>query len=136
VEVAGEVDGQLKEIVGYTKKVTELIANVSAASEEQAKGTEQVNIALSQLSDVTQANAATSEESSAASQTLESQAAELHALVKGLLTVVHGSGGGETNEPAKVSESAQRHAPSISSAIPAVKEALRDHPKHPEKSVH
>lgn len=121
VLVAGEVDVQLKEIVAHTKKVTELIANVSAASEEQAKGVDQVNTALAQLNGVTQANAATAEESSAASETLEAQSTDLHGLVGQLLSLVNGT---EAKAPTQQHAPA-RVSPSISQAIPAMKDALR-----------
>lgn len=116
VQVASEVDAQLKEIVIHSKKVTELIANVSAASEEQAKGVDQVNQALSQLNATTQSNAATAEESSAASETLEAQSTELHSLVGQLQTLVSGANGMAAQH---------RTVTPISAAIPAMKEAVR-----------
>jgi methyl-accepting chemotaxis protein len=63
------------------KKVTDMIAEISAASQEQAQGIEQVNNAVAQMDKVTQQNAANSEESASASEELSSQAQELANMV-------------------------------------------------------
>ncbi|HEY3325190.1 MAG TPA: methyl-accepting chemotaxis protein [Planctomycetota bacterium] len=91
VSVANEVAGVLKQIVTAAQKVTQLISEVAAASEEQSKGIDQVNIAVSQMDKVTQSNAANAEESASASEELSAQAGELGALVKVLLAMVRGA---------------------------------------------
>jgi ABC-type transporter Mla subunit MlaD len=62
-------------------KVADIIAEIAAASNEQAQGIEQVNTAMSQMNTVTQQNAANSEESASAAEELNSQAAELSNMV-------------------------------------------------------
>lgn len=72
---------KLEGIAGRVKKVADLIAEISAASQEQAAGIEQVNRAIMQMDTVTQSNAAQVEELSGTSQSLATQAEHLKALV-------------------------------------------------------
>ncbi len=72
---------QLEEIVGSVKKVADIISEISAASQEQAAGIDQVNKAVMQMDQITQQNAAIVEEAAAASQAMNAQA-------RGLQTVV------------------------------------------------
>ena len=81
VKITEEVAVSLGKIVNRTSKVGDLIAEIAAASKEQAQGIEQVNIAVAQLNHVTQSNAANSEESASAAEELSSQAAELANMV-------------------------------------------------------
>ena len=79
-----ERSGQaLAEIVTAVKRVTDIMAEIAAANQEQAQGIEQVNRAVGQMDHVVQANAAQTEELSAGSQSLATQARELQALVEG-----------------------------------------------------
>ena len=71
----------LMEIVSGVKKVADLVAEISAASQEQSQGIEQVNKAVTQMDSVTQQNAAQTEELSSTAQTLSGQAQQLQALV-------------------------------------------------------
>lgn len=77
VKTAAEVGGILNEIVTGSVKSNEITTEIAAASVEQAKGIEQVNVAVSQMTRVTQQNAANSEESASAAEELASQAEEL-----------------------------------------------------------
>jgi methyl-accepting chemotaxis protein len=63
--------------VTSVKKVSDIIADISAASREQSAGIEQVNGAITQMDEGTQQNAALVEQASAAARSLEQQAAEL-----------------------------------------------------------
>lgn len=74
---AREAGEAMNEIVNSVKRVTDIMAEISAASEEQSQGIEQVNQAISQMDEVTQQNAALVEESAAAAESLEEQAADL-----------------------------------------------------------
>lgn len=56
---------------------TDIIAEISAAASEQSQGIGQVNVAVSQLDQMTQQNAAMVEESTAAAESLKDQAARL-----------------------------------------------------------
>jgi methyl-accepting chemotaxis protein len=77
VSVSG---AKLEGIEGKVKKVAELIAEISAASQEQASGIEQVNRAIMQMDTVTQGNAAQVEELSGTAQLLGAQADHLKEL--------------------------------------------------------
>ena len=74
VEQAGKT---MDEIVTSVKRVTDIMAEISAASQEQSAGIEQVNKAITSMDEVTQQNAALVEEASAAARSLEEQADEL-----------------------------------------------------------
>ena len=67
----------LEEILGGVKKVSDIVAEIAAASQEQSSGIEQVNRAVMQMDEVTQQNAALVEETAAASGSLNEQAIAL-----------------------------------------------------------
>jgi methyl-accepting chemotaxis protein len=71
----------MQEVVESVKKVTSLIAEITAASTEQAQGIEQVSETMTQLEKVTQQNAAMVEEASAAAGSLEEQSRTLSSAV-------------------------------------------------------
>ncbi len=72
----------LDEIVTSVKKVSDIIAEIAAASEEQSTGIEQVNKAVTQLDEVTQQNAALVEEAAAASKSMDDQAQGMTSLMQ------------------------------------------------------
>ena len=67
----------MAEVVGSIKRVTDLVSEISAASDEQSTGVSQVGEAISQMDQVTQQNAALVEESAAAAESLSQQAHQL-----------------------------------------------------------
>jgi len=64
----------MAEIVQAVKRVTDIMAEIAAASNEQSAGIEQVNQAIVQMDDVTQQNAALVEEAAAAAESMQEQA--------------------------------------------------------------
>lgn len=76
-EIADRTAGALKEIVTGVGKVTDLVAEIAAASNEQAEGIAQVNEGLGQIDSVTQQNTANAEEGAAAAEELSGQAEHL-----------------------------------------------------------
>jgi len=64
-------------IVDSVKKVTDIVAEIAAASQEQSAGIDQVNRAVMQMDEVTQQNAALVEEAAAAARAMQEQADEL-----------------------------------------------------------
>jgi methyl-accepting chemotaxis protein len=74
VDSSGKV---LSEIVNSVKKISDIVAEIAAASQEQASGIEQVNKAVMQMDEMTQQNAALVEEAAAASKSMEEQAVNL-----------------------------------------------------------
>ena len=79
--LAANAGKTMGEIVGQVKRVTDLIAEISAASAEQSQGIDQVGEAVSQLDQVTQQNAALVEQSAAAAESLKYQAARMTEVV-------------------------------------------------------
>jgi methyl-accepting chemotaxis protein len=71
----------LRDIVTAVKKVSDIVAEMTAAAHEQAGGIEQVNRAIVQMDQATQQNAALVEETAAASQAMGEQARELQSLM-------------------------------------------------------
>jgi len=71
----------MQEIVGSVQRVSDIIGEISAAAAEQSDGISQVNVAVVQLDQMTQQNAALVEESTAAAESLKDQAAKLAQVV-------------------------------------------------------
>ena len=78
VDAAGQT---MDEIVAAVKKVSDLVAEIAAASQEQSSGIGQVNTAVTQLEHVMQQNASLAEEANAATESLRGEAARLLHLV-------------------------------------------------------
>ena len=88
----------LEEIVSAVKKVTDIVAEIAAASREQSSGIEQVNKAVMQMDQTTQQNAALVEEASAASQAIVEQAQALNGMI-----ARYSVGGDSASKPASKS---------------------------------
>ncbi|MEQ8763292.1 MAG: methyl-accepting chemotaxis protein [Planctomycetota bacterium] len=71
----------LEEIVNSVKKVSDIIAEIAAASREQSSGIQQVNQAITQMDQVTQKNQAMVEQAAAASEALDEQAKSLNSMM-------------------------------------------------------
>lgn len=67
----------MNEIVTSVKHVAEIMSEISAASQEQSAGIEEVNRAITQMDDMTQRNAALVEEAAAAAESMKGQASQL-----------------------------------------------------------
>jgi aerotaxis receptor len=78
VDAAGHT---MEEIVVSVKRVTDIMAEITAASQEQSSGIEQVNQAIMQMDQMTQQNAALVEEAAAGAESLKEQAAQITAAV-------------------------------------------------------
>ncbi len=80
-KLVAEAGSTMEEVVGSVSRVTDIMGEITAASQEQSTGIEQVNQAITQMDQVTQQNAALVEEAAAAAQSLQDQAAVLARLV-------------------------------------------------------
>ncbi|EJN09978.1 methyl-accepting chemotaxis protein [Herbaspirillum sp. YR522] len=78
VETAGET---MTEVVSSVRRVTDIVAEISAASQEQSVGIDEINRAVAQMDEVTQQNAALVEEAAAAAQSMQEQARNLSEVV-------------------------------------------------------
>lgn len=83
VIVSQDVFKALNEIDEQASKVTKMMTAIAAASNQQAQGIEQIDTAVGQMDQVTQSNAANSEEWASAAQELSGQAEEMRAIVAG-----------------------------------------------------
>jgi methyl-accepting chemotaxis protein len=88
VEISRKVAETLNEIVTKARQVDELAAEVASASNEQIQGISQINTAVAQMDKVTQSNAASAEESAAASEELNGQAQTMQEAVAELLRLL------------------------------------------------
>ena len=114
VEEAGTV---IRDVVAGVRRVTDIVGEISAASQEQTSGLEQVNQAISQMDQVTQQNAALVEEAAAAAASMQDQAATL-AQVVGVFKL-----DGQALPAASASASASASAP-VRAAAPAPVRAI------------
>ncbi|MDW2981963.1 methyl-accepting chemotaxis protein [Rhodanobacter sp. KK11] len=76
-ELVNQSGKALADIVDSVKKVTDIVAEIAAASQEQSAGIDQVNNAVMQMDEMTQQNAALVEEASAAARAMHEQAGDL-----------------------------------------------------------
>ncbi len=83
-----KTDGEFRQVAESVSKSGELIGEISAASNEQAQGIEQVNKAVSEMDKVVQQNAANAEESASASEEMSAQALRLKEFVAELVALV------------------------------------------------
>ncbi|MDR6232525.1 methyl-accepting chemotaxis protein [Pseudomonas oryzihabitans] len=90
VALAERAGSLLDEMVPSINKTSDLVQEITAASEEQTAGVEQINSAMMQLSQITQQNASASEELAATSEEMSGQAEQLQQLME--YFTVNGSG--------------------------------------------
>ncbi|KQV50874.1 methyl-accepting chemotaxis protein [Massilia sp. Root335] len=76
-----EAGSTMEDVVDSVRRVTDIMAEITAASQEQEAGIEQINQAVSEMDAVTQQNAALVEEAAAAAQSLQDQSGELEQMV-------------------------------------------------------
>lgn len=76
-ELVKDAGDTMEELVQSVQRVTDIMAEIAAASGEQSTGIDQVNMAVTQMDETTQQNAALVEEAAAAAESLLNQAASL-----------------------------------------------------------
>ena len=107
-----EAGRTMTEIIGAVQRVTDIMGEIAAASEEQSSGIDQVARAVTQMDEVTQQNAALVEEAAAAASSLEDQAGKLRSAV----AVFQLEDGGAQMSGGSLS----RHLPTPARVAPAV----------------
>lgn len=98
-DVVGATASSFSQVAARTAKVKDLVAEIAAASVEQAQGVEQISLAVGGMSTITQQVAAHAQQCAGASQELDTQSAQMKLLVVDLGTLVGGQG--ETRRPGK-----------------------------------
>ena len=76
-QLADSAGRTMGDIVASVRQVTEIMNDITAASQRQSKGIEEVNSAITEMDELTQRNAALVEQSAAAAQSMQDQAHEL-----------------------------------------------------------
>jgi methyl-accepting chemotaxis protein len=112
----------MRDVVDSIRRVADIMGEISAASQEQTAGIGQVQLAVSQMDQTTQQNAALVEEAAAASESLREQAARLTQTV----AVFRLGGARDRTAPAAVAQPAQ--------AAPAIAPPVRSKPAAPARA--
>jgi methyl-accepting chemotaxis protein len=115
--LVGDSGRTLGELVGSVDQVTEIVAEIAAASQQQATGVDQVNVAITQMDQVVQMNTTQTEELSETARALAEQAAALRALV--IRFKVGGDAGHQVVAPRPAPVRAAR--PAVASREPALR---------------
>ena len=87
-ERVGKTHAAFGKVVEGSKKLVALMGEITVASNEQAQGLQQVNVAVSEMDKVVQSNAANAEESAGASEELNGQALQMKSMVNQLVALV------------------------------------------------
>jgi len=119
VQISAKVAENFSQITLKTREVDQCVAEIATASNEQAQGIAQVNTAVTQMDKVTQANAASAEESASASQELNAQASAVKDSLRTLrdfLGLADASGHTSARPAATRATHASSNAPSFSRA--------------------
>jgi methyl-accepting chemotaxis protein len=107
--IAKRCSDVLGEIVTAADSVTQRVAEISTASQEQAKGIQEINKAVAQLDSVTQTNASSSNESAEAASHLSVEARELRNSVNELVQVILGASAGVKAEVVRLEPKGSVH---------------------------
>jgi len=81
VHLAEQAGALLDQIVPNIQKTSDLVQEITAASQEQSTGAGQINIAMGQMNQITQQNASASEELAATAEEMNAQASQLQELI-------------------------------------------------------
>jgi methyl-accepting chemotaxis protein len=91
VAMTSKVSERLADIASHARRVDELVGEIVTASKEQGTGIGQINQAVVQIDQITQANAASSEQAAAAAASLRNQAEQTNVSICELHDMVGGS---------------------------------------------
>lgn len=100
--IAGSSNQTFNEVAAASRKIGELINEISTASREQAQGVDQINKTITAMESVTQNNAASAEESAAASEELKVQASQMQEIVNALQGILEGGSYAKYEAPGKI----------------------------------
>jgi methyl-accepting chemotaxis protein len=98
-EIVTKTNDAFDQVSSSTKKVADLVGEISAASNEQSQGIGQVNQAVNEMDKVVQQNAANAEESASAAEEMNAQAEQMKGMVNDLVLLVKGGNGAATVNP-------------------------------------
>lgn len=90
-QVVEKTSKEFMDVTSNSEKAGELVAEIAAASNEQAQGIDQLNTAVADIDRIVQQNAGNAEESASASEQMKAQAEALKGIVRVLVRLVEGS---------------------------------------------
>ncbi|WP_298725635.1 methyl-accepting chemotaxis protein [uncultured Ferrovibrio sp.] len=137
--LVNQTGSSLTDIVASIKKVSDIVAEIAAASREQATGLEQINTAVGSMDEMTQRNAALVEETTAAAASLNDQANTLSELAAFFKTGANALEATESrvvpmmrpavSQPAKESAAKEQPKEAAPKLAPALKAVPKPEPK-------
>ena len=116
-KLVDQAGATMEQVVSSIRRVTDIMAEITHASQEQTGGIEQVNQAIGQMDQVTQQNAALVEEAAAAAASMQDQAAQL-AHVVGVFKLA-----GQAATPSAAPVAPAKAAPALARPAPALRVA-------------
>ena len=120
VALAERAGRLLDDMVPAIKKTSDLVQEITAASQEQSSGVGQINVAMSQLNQITQQNASSSEELAATAEEMSSQADQLQSLMASLVGTSKQKPGKRQVRPVKNISVSSKNESKLSSFIPPI----------------
>jgi methyl-accepting chemotaxis protein len=90
-DIVGKTSTEFSQVASSAVKMGELVGEITAASQEQAQGIEQINKAVNEMDKVVQQTAANAEESASASEEMNAQAEQLKSYAEELVNLIGGS---------------------------------------------
>jgi methyl-accepting chemotaxis protein len=138
-KLVSESGQSLSDIVSAVKKASDIVAEIAAACQEQARGIDQVNKAITSLDQVTQQNAALVEEAASAAESLSEEAQNLDVMMSNYQisgTGISGSGISAHSGQARAQAAAAPVArPAVSRQAPSRPKAVQSAPPPPPRPV-
>jgi methyl-accepting chemotaxis protein len=134
-KLVDQAGATMDEIVASITRVTDIMAEITAASLEQSSGIEQVNQAIVQMEQVTQQNAALVEEAAAAAEAMTDQAAQLSQVVSVFKLNADAMAGTATRTSAPTRKPAARPVVAVPALRQAARPALKQPPRGPVKAA-
>jgi len=131
--LVNQTGGSLTDIVNAIKKVSDIVAEIAAASREQATGLDQVNTAVGSMDEMTQRNGALVEQTSASAQALADQGRQLAELVG--FFKIDGSSGMTTAAPPRPAAPAAQAAPVAPRPAPTATKPVASKPAAPKPAA-
>ena len=110
-KLAGHAGKTMEEIVASVKQVTDIMSEISAASQEQSNGIGEVNLAIAQMDHMTQQNSALIEQAAAAAESMQQQTDKLDGVVRQF--IIADTGGHTTQVRSKQRIAPQGPAPRL-----------------------
>ncbi|MCC7681877.1 methyl-accepting chemotaxis protein [Janthinobacterium sp. FW305-128] len=128
--LAAQAGTTMSEVVASVARVSNIIAEITVASQEQSAGIEQINQAVTQMDSVTQQNASLVEEAAAAAESLREQASHLVETVSIFKTHdSHLAAPAPAPAPARASHKPLRLVPAAAASSPAKRQAAPAKPR-------